>query len=194
MHFKLPAETVRAMDTAPLSRTCSQPPQIIFTRWSTALSSRKAARVASPSSPLNARAIAMNELSSCGAKSKVALRQSGGNGGLLSRQATLASVSTSAARDNGRLQQCQGDFGSWFRTLIVTAAIAGLQTACGGLPQTPNIREEISNGIQGLGVRPYYPLQETARVGELRLVDVKRASLTDVPSYLPTNILLSVTW
>jgi hypothetical protein len=170
MHFELADETVR--------------------RW-IRLRSHDRAQSGIPKQSPNVPEITMNKPSSCRSRSRAQVWQSGGNEGFLSRRSAVASVRTGAAGDNGRLQQCQGDFGSWFRTLIVTAAIAGLQTACGGLPQTPNIREEISTGMKGLGVVPFYPLQETARIGELRLVDVERANLTDVPSYLPTNVLLS---
>jgi hypothetical protein len=97
----------------------------------------------------------------------------------------------SVARNNGRLEPYRRDFGSWFRALIATAAITALQTGCGGLPPQPNIRKEISEGMKGLGVVPFYPLREAPRIGELRLVDISRSDLSNVPTYVPTNVLLS---
>jgi hypothetical protein len=82
-------------------------------------------------------------------------------------------------------------FPRWCRTSVAVVIISALQAACGGLPPQPNIRKEISEGMKGLGVVPFYPLRETPRIGELRLVDQSRADLSNVPSYVPTNVLLS---
>jgi hypothetical protein len=96
-----------------------------------------------------------------------------------------------AVGDIGGREPYRKDFGSCFRALVATAAIAALQTACGGLPPQPNIRKEISEGMKGLGVVPFYPLREAPRIGELRLVDISRSDLSNVPTYVPTNVLLS---
>ena len=95
------------------------------------------------------------------------------------------------AEEGGCLEPHRRNFRSWFGTLIAIAAVAVFETACGGLPPQPNIRKEISDGMKGLGVVPFYPLRETPRIGELRLVDISRSDLSNVPTYVPTNVLLS---
>lgn len=52
------------------------------------------------------------------------------------------------------------------------------------------MREQFGRGIQQLGVVPFYPLRESARLGQLYLVDVATVN-TPGPVFVPTNVLLT---
>src|SRR5580704_13915397 len=63
-----------------------------------------------------------------------------------------------------------------------------LSSASCGLPEPINVRQQFSKGIEPLGVAPFYPLVEEARLGQVYLVDESTIEAGGDPAaYVPTS-------
>jgi hypothetical protein len=61
-----------------------------------------------------------------------------------------------------------------------------------GPPEPLNMRQEFAKGIEPLGVVPFYPLREDARLGQVYLVDATTVQPGgDSVSFVPTNTLVT---
>jgi hypothetical protein len=61
------------------------------------------------------------------------------------------------------------------RYAVSVGLMASLLVGGCGLPQGPDIRVEMTQHLTKLGVRPFYPLRESPRVGEIYVVDAATA-------------------
>jgi hypothetical protein len=75
------------------------------------------------------------------------------------------------------------------QSVLVLLAMSSL-AGC-GTPEPPNLRQKFDEGIRRLGMIAFYPLNESARLGQVYLVDETVGEEGDVAAYIPTSVYLT---